>query len=704
MVCLCKRIPLAFLFTVVSFSFYPLTSYTQECKFQAAVLGKPAMCVAVSSTGECSPVITGTGSTGTCKLLPEGEECTCVGSSASVLTTITVTPNPRTLLLGATQKFSATGHDANGKLMLIVPTWSVVANGGSIDSSGLFIAGRVAGTFTNTVMATSGGISGYATVAVTTDTVPLTGFVDLHTHPLSNLAFGGKLLYGGTDFAVDGGALLPADPDCNLLRGHYVRATSEQQALGHDKSTHGGYDFVSNPCGDEIRKSVIHEFQTALGGADESEDASGSPDFPEWPVWNDLTHQKMWVEWIRRAHTGGLSVMVALAVNNKTLGDMVKGAYDLLPTDDKSSADFQIAEIKSFVGRHADFMEIAYTSADLYRIISAKKLAVVIGVEVDHIGNLPAVPAYADVKTEIDRLYYEEGVRYIFPIHVIDSAFGGSAAYENLFNVSNLREDGHAYALVCAKLDEKNDNGININKDITYTYNNNALSFEFAVAQLLKLEIPITSIPSPTCYLPGLPVVGQKNSLALTPSGQVAIKEMMRLGMLIDIDHMSQAAADATLAIATQFGYPMNSGHNGVRGTLSTNHNERALRADQYTTIGTLHGMAGVGSGGLNAQMWLWLYNQVIAAMAGNGGGSFVGGFGTDTNGFALGMPPRLGSEEPGGPDYPKYMQCIKDFICGDGISRLHVITMPTKAAANNFRTPSLRCRVLTSHTPWLSR
>ncbi|MGE5321290.1 MAG: hypothetical protein ACM3SW_00405, partial [Actinomycetota bacterium] len=124
----------------------------------------------------------------------------------------------------------------------------------------------------------------------------LRGFVDLHTHPMANLGFGGKLLYGG----VDVGSLLPADPDCH----HNVRATSEQQALGHDKSTHGGHDFFSNPCGDELRKAVIHGLQSGLHGADESEDAYGYPTFAEWPVWNDLTHQKMWVEWIRRAYYG----------------------------------------------------------------------------------------------------------------------------------------------------------------------------------------------------------------------------------------------------------------------------------------------------------------------------------------------------------------------------------------------------------------
>jgi hypothetical protein len=451
----------------------------------------------------------------------------------------------------------------------------------------------------------------------------LRGFVDLHTHPLANLGFGGKLLYGGPDI----GALLPADPDCH----HNVRATSEQQALGHDKSTHGGHDFFTNPCGDELRKAVIHGLQTGLHGADESEDAYGYPTFAEWPVWTDLTHQKMWVEWIRRAYDGGLRVMVALAVNNKTLGDMTAGPGDY-STDDKTSADLQIREIKGFVGRHPDFMEIANNSADVYRIVSANKLAVVVGIEIDHIGNFqtvqnPGVPTDAQVKAEIRRLY-EEGVRYIFPIHVLDNAFGGSAAYVNLFNVSNVRESGHPYDLICASPGD----------NITYTYNNDDLGTKLVLMQLVKSGHAVTSISYKSCP-DGL---GQKNKLPLTPVGVVAIKEMMRFGMLIDIDHMSQAAADEALQLAASFNYPVNSGHNGVRGAIGADSlNERALRVDQYATIGRLHGMAGVGSGGVDAAQWFRAYNDVIHAM---GGGVGVAGFGTDTDGFALGMPPRRGS------------------------------------------------------------
>jgi pimeloyl-ACP methyl ester carboxylesterase len=91
MICVCKRILLTFLFTVVGFSASRLTSYAQGCKLQAGAQGKPVTCVAVSSTGRCSPVDTGTGSTGTCKVMVGGEECTCAATRAP---TPTPTPTP----------------------------------------------------------------------------------------------------------------------------------------------------------------------------------------------------------------------------------------------------------------------------------------------------------------------------------------------------------------------------------------------------------------------------------------------------------------------------------------------------------------------------------------------------------------------------------------------------------------------------------
>jgi hypothetical protein len=84
------------------------------------------------------------------------------------LATIKVTPNPATMTLLGTQQFTATGSDIAGNPVVITaPVWTVVANGGAISATGLFTAGTLSGTFTNTIRATSGGLQGFATVIVT---------------------------------------------------------------------------------------------------------------------------------------------------------------------------------------------------------------------------------------------------------------------------------------------------------------------------------------------------------------------------------------------------------------------------------------------------------------------------------------------------------------------------------------------------------
>ena len=299
----------------------------------------------------------------------------------------------------------------------------------------------------------SSAASSFSRVQLTV-TEMLSGWVDLHTHPMVNLAFAGKLVHGG----VDEGSLLPADTSCNPR----IRATSIAHALSDDRPSHGGWNLLHFPCGDNARQLLIHLFQEKNGAAMTASPATGYPDFDQWPKWNDITHQKMWYEWIKRAHAGGLRVMVALATNNKTLADGMSGGSPVTTpdgaTDDKTSADLQLAEIKAFVGRHPDFMEVALSAADIKRIVQANKIAVVLGVEIDNIGNfnlqpvamLPDAAVQGLISNEIQRLY-DKGVRYIFPIHVLDNAFGGTAIYQGGFNTSNLREAGHYWNVECSE-------------------------------------------------------------------------------------------------------------------------------------------------------------------------------------------------------------------------------------------------------------
>ena len=95
---------------------------------------------------------------------------TTLSTGPGTLASITVTPNV-TLAIRATQQFVAVGKDEAGAVISISPTWSIAMGGGAIDSRGVFTADTRPGTFTSTIMATSGAISGTASVTVTNGAV-----------------------------------------------------------------------------------------------------------------------------------------------------------------------------------------------------------------------------------------------------------------------------------------------------------------------------------------------------------------------------------------------------------------------------------------------------------------------------------------------------------------------------------------------------
>ncbi|HKQ75817.1 MAG TPA: hypothetical protein VJ810_19115 [Blastocatellia bacterium] len=175
----------------------------------------------------------------------------------------------------------------------------------------------------------------------------------------------------------------------------------------------------------------------------------------------------------------------------------------------------------------------------MYRIVQANKLAVVLGVEIDNIGNFNQIPMVQQpdllipVLVEINRLY-RQGIRYIFPIHLTDNVFGGSAIYMTQSNWANYRESlwpsrvattqypgsGNFFQVECAAPGD----------DIGFKYEtstgDSVLDGIFAGVRHTKLGIPPTVFPprSPDCP------AGRRNAKELTYLGAIALKEMMRLG------------------------------------------------------------------------------------------------------------------------------------------------------------------------------
>jgi microsomal dipeptidase-like Zn-dependent dipeptidase len=484
----------------------------------------------------------------------------------------------------------------------------------------------------------------------------LNGFVDMHTHPMSYLGFGKKLMHGAPDI----GSIIPAGTrNCNPTD---FRARTMEEALGNCNSTHGGWG-IDNTCGDYIRAIAIskaaddeyvfnvdHNPFTGgnLHGDHQHAFVETSPNFQYLPHQSSKVHQQMWWEWIKRAYDqGGLRVMVALTVNNELLADVLNGDA---PKDDKGTSDLQIDEIKAFVGRHDDFMQVAYSATDVKNIIYNNKLAVIIGMEVDDIGNFNKTTINeTTVRNEIQRIY-NKGVRYIFPIHLTDNKLGGTAVYEDMFNYATKFTTGklievESAASLDASITKRMGNGLD-------DHGNLAIGAVLAAASgipfppaLHIINCPIPTLgcwdkfqktgallaPNPQYASYSAISGGHINKLGLTPIGIFAVKEMMKLGMIIDIDHMSQKSINATLEIAESFRYPINIGHNGLRGTEASERN--ASRATT-TRVSALGGMFGVGTsdsddGHADAVSYITNFQQVWTVM-----GNRAVAMGTDVNGM----------------------------------------------------------------------
>lgn len=414
---------------------------------------------------------------------------------------------------------------------------------------------------------------------------------------------------------------------------------------------------------------------------------AGYPAFTYWPHWSSKSHQQMYVDWIKRAHQGGLRVLVALVVNNELLGEVVNGVP---PKDDNAAIELQLNEIRSFVSRHQDFMREVGSAAEFRKAIKDGKLAVVVGIEVDNIGNFNygnfnLQANEAAVRSEIQRLY-QRGVRYIFPIHFADNIFGGAAVKGTLFNISNRfartrplptgvpLPPGYLY-----KVRHSTDAAVNLRLAFLDKDWGNGLTMttaKLAIDGLGQVPFP-PAFDAAKCPLPILGCIpqyrlvsslmtpdpewdnyryiapGHVNERGLTPIGEVAIKEMMRLGMIIDIDHMSDLAANRTLQIAEFYKYPLNSGHTGFRDQPGQDLVDESSRTNaQLTRLANLGGMMGVGWGHRShsgTYLTGFRYGRQLRTLPNQNAPAFA--MGSDINGFVETTRPRHNSklqEDPG--------------------------------------------------------
>jgi len=379
------------------------------------------------------------------------------------------------------------------------------------------------------------------------------GLADLHTHPAAHLAFGGNLYFGE-----------PMGPIARTL-GSCERHHNKSPTDVHIGPAEGFFIAIGNAftgffegftafiMGNAGRlRSKLYELDGPLHSG------VGYPALQSWRFYN-RTHQHMHIDWIRRAYDGGLRLMVADAVHNALLAEVDPRTNRRL-IGDRESADAQIDYIKRMALENSSWMEIAYDPAKAREIIRNGKLALILGIEVDALGNLNERGGRRELLAELDRLH-ALGVRHIFPVHLTDSIFGGCAIYGDLFNLNNFYMNGRLFRVrngrpegIRFRLEAPEIPGVVHHIQIELNSGRRLALGDLGVAyDGVRGEYRRPS--------------GHANAQGLTEAGRAGIEKLMSQGMLIDVDHMSALTLNEVLTLAENrsvkslTGYPVVSGH-----------------------------------------------------------------------------------------------------------------------------------------------
>jgi microsomal dipeptidase-like Zn-dependent dipeptidase len=378
---------------------------------------------------------------------------------------------------------------------------------------------------------------------------PLWGFADPHAHLMAHLAFGGEAFWGE-----------PYDPSKPGEAGM-------EHALRSCEPIHGGLLDVNPEFGHQA--------------------AGGWPEFIIWPRFTTLVHQQAYIDWIYRAYQGGLRLVTNLAVNNELLAEKTSHHAE---TDDKHAIQIQVAAMKemaAYIDRLAGgdgkgWMQIVYSAEEARQVISENKLAVVLGVEVDSLGNwrrredLDALTngdmeiARGLIGRELDWLH-ALGVRQITPIHLTNNAFGGTAIYLRFLETVNVFLTGERWEVEDAwssgvryRLDNDGDDLVDDVERLVASSGGRAKKMQrrTLIDHIPGIHNLVEVNEAPT--LRG----GHANVRGLNEYGQILLEELMARGIMIDVDHMSEKATDTALAIAEVHKYPVMCSHSWFRDLL----------------------------------------------------------------------------------------------------------------------------------------
>ncbi len=360
------------------------------------------------------------------------------------------------------------------------------------------------------------------------------GYADVHTH-LNHYLGSGQANFVGANFSPLG--IQKALDDCGSIHG--INGTMDIFGMALDGHT--------------------------------THDTGGYPDFPFWPTSYSETHQQAYYRWLERSWLAGQRVLVQQFVNNEILGEIRRRlplADPDAPTNDMVVCEIQMKNMYAMQeyidaqsgGPGRGWFRICTSSKEARQVISDGKMAVFLAIEVDTVfgieddikgmaeaGLIPEsdwAKAKENILSQLE-MFYDLGVRSIFPVHAFNNGFAGAQLYQApMFNLVNWVERGEFYSVELSP-----------NPRVTYREGGIEVQDQKVMEVLESLGFIDSLVPLvPAGSDDG--TWGHSNKVGLSATGEWLIDELVKRGIVVEVDHMSDRSLNRTLELLEEKRYP----------------------------------------------------------------------------------------------------------------------------------------------------
>jgi microsomal dipeptidase-like Zn-dependent dipeptidase len=469
---------------------------------------------------------------------------------------------------------------------------------------------------------------------------PLYGVADTHAHLFSNLAFGGALLWGS-----------PFDErgiNAALATGDYTWDFWTETDLFELDFV---WDWPTEPTqtGYKVHKAPMAQFMAFANAEGLNHSESGPPDFENWPAWYSTMHQQQYYRWLQRAYKGGLRLFVMQAVNNEVSCILSMSTRACFGCEDMPAVDRQLQatrDLETFVDLEDDglqndsgWFKIVLTPQEAEDAIRAGRMAVVLGIEVDALFGCKNAGDCTDVyvRQQVQH-YYDLGVRHVFPIHLHDNAYGGTAIYYWLWPIANVVAIGEMMDLddYCKDLPSDSVNKYNYEAGLGIESGNPPGGLDPDVYNVLVALFAPWAVIFDVFPWPGEATCNMRD---LQPLGHTLIDELMNKRMIIDVDHMSLPTFEDVMAKVEAKRYPVISGHSFLFDKPLTEYGTEGYRTENHRTRGQMERIRELGGivapcpprkAGSSTHDYVEMYKYTVEVMQ-------DGPYGPDNPGIAFG-------------------------------------------------------------------